>query len=133
MTTPTLLRQGSPLADPAHQLRILEPAEVTAIPAFQRTLAARGLPPLQADGVRVLQINVGKLCNQTCTHCHVDAGPERREMMTRETFTACLRVIASTGIETVDLTGGAPEMNPHFEWFVTEINEVDEVEPHARE
>ena len=124
MTTPTLLRQGSPLADPAHQLRILEPAEVTAIPAFQRTLAARGLPPLQADGVRVLQINVGKLCNQTCTHCHVDAGPERREMMTRETFTACLRVIASTGIETVDLTGGAPEMNPHFEWFVTEVRRL---------
>ncbi len=119
MTTPTLLRQGSPLANPVHQLQILEAGDVTAVPPFERTLAERGLLPLRADGVRVLQINVGKLCNQTCTHCHVDAGPERREVMTRETWEACLRVIASTGIETVDLTGGAPEMNPHFEWFVT--------------
>ena len=124
MTTPTLLRQGSPLANPAHQLQILEAGDVTAVPPFERTLAERGLPPLRADGVRVLQINVGKLCNQTCTHCHVDAGPERREVMTRETLEACLRVIASTGIETVDLTGGAPEMNPHFEWFVTEVRRL---------
>jgi len=124
MTTPTLLRQGHPLSDPLRQLQILEPVDVTAVTPFERTLAERGLPALQAAGVKVLQINVGKLCNQTCTHCHVDAGPERREIMTRETFEACLRVIASNGIETVDLTGGAPEMNPHFEWFVTEVRRL---------
>ena len=124
MTTPTLLRQGNPLANPAHQLRILEAGEATDIPPFERTLAERELSPLRAHGLRVLQINVGKLCNQTCSHCHVDAGPERREIMTRETLGACLRVIASTGIETVDLTGGAPEMNPHFEWFVTEVRRL---------
>jgi len=124
MTNPTLLRQGHPLADPARQLQILEPADVTAVTPFERTLVERGLPPLRANGVQVLQINVGKLCNQTCSHCHVDAGPERREIMTRETFEACLRVIASTQIETVDLTGGAPEMNPHFEWFVTEVRRL---------
>ncbi len=124
MTTPTLLRQGSPLASPAHQLHILEAGEATDTPPFAVTLAERGLSPLRADGLRVLQINVGKLCNQTCSHCHVDAGPERREIMTRETLEACLRVIASTGIETVDLTGGAPEMNPHFEWFVTEVRRL---------
>ncbi len=124
MTIPTLFRQGNPLANPAHQLHILNAAEATALPSFERTLAESELPPLRADGVRVLQINVGKLCNQTCTHCHVDAGPERREIMTRETLEACLRVIASTGIETVDLTGGAPEMNPHFEWFVTEVRRL---------
>jgi radical SAM/Cys-rich protein len=124
MTTPTLLRQGSPLANPAHQLQILEPQDATAVPPFARTLTDHRLPPLRADGVRVLQINVGKLCNQTCTHCHVDAGPERREIMTRETFEACLRVIDSTGIDTVDLTGGAPEMNPHFGWFVTEVRRL---------
>ena len=124
MTTPTLHRQGHPLADPARQLQILEPVDVMAVTPFERTLAERGLPPLTANGVKILQINVGKLCNQTCSHCHVDAGPERREIMTRATFEACLRVIASTQIETVDLTGGAPEMNPHFEWFVTEVRRL---------
>ena len=124
MTIPTLHRQGNPLANPTHQLHILNAAEASALPSFERTLAERELPQLRADGIRVLQINVGKLCNQTCSHCHVDAGPERREIMTRETLEACLRVIASTGIETVDLTGGAPEMNPHFEWFVTEVRRL---------
>ncbi len=117
MPLPTLLRQGSPLADPAHQVRLL--AEGGHRP-FEQTLAAGGLWPLRAAGIEVLQVNVGKLCNQTCRHCHVDAGPERREVMSRETMALCLDVLARAGIPTLDVTGGAPEMNPHFRWLVAE-------------
>src|SRR5206468_11685600 len=61
-----------------------------------------------------------KLCNQTCRHCHVDAGPDRREMMTRETMAWCLQALEATKIPTVDITGGAPELNPDFRWLVSE-------------
>jgi radical SAM/Cys-rich protein len=121
MTLPTLLRQGNPLAEPAAQLRVLD--EV-AQPPFEQTLAASGLAPLHAAGIQVLQVNVGKLCNQTCRHCHVDAGPERREVMSRDTMAVCLDVLARAGIPTLDVTGGAPEMNPHFRWLVTEARRL---------
>lgn len=65
----------------------------------------------------VLQINVGKLCNLSCKHCHVEAGPNRKEIMERDVMEACLRVCREQKVKTVDITGGAPEMNPHFEWF----------------
>jgi radical SAM/Cys-rich protein len=117
MTSLTLLRQGSPLADPAHQRRVLsnDPHQ-----PFEQTLADFGLWPLRATGIEVLQVNVGKLCNQTCHHCHVDAGPDRREVMTRTTMQLCLDMLAKTDIPTLDITGGAPEMNPHFRWLVAE-------------
>jgi radical SAM/Cys-rich protein len=117
MTALTLLRQGHPLADPSNQLHVL--ASGSHRP-FERALADSGLWPLRAAGIRVLQVNVGKLCNQTCRHCHVDAGPERREIMSRETAQLCLDVLARTDIPTLDITGGAPEMNPHFRWMVEE-------------
>jgi radical SAM/Cys-rich protein len=111
----TLLRQNSPLADPQRQRELLDGA---AVPPFESALAASGLAPLTATGIDVLQVNVGKLCNQTCRHCHVDAGPDRREVMSRETMEVCLDVLAAAGIPTLDVTGGAPEMNPHFRWLV---------------
>jgi radical SAM/Cys-rich protein len=77
-----------------------------------------GLHPLRSTGITVLQINVGKLCNQTCRHCHVDAGPDRIESMSRETAEFCIQALAQTGIPTVDITGGAPELNPNFRWLV---------------
>jgi radical SAM/Cys-rich protein len=85
---------------------------------FADALASSGLHPLRATGIEVFQINVGKVCNQTCKHCHVDAGPHRRESMSRETAEACIRALASTRIPTVDITGGAPELNPNFRWLV---------------
>jgi radical SAM/Cys-rich protein len=121
MTLPTLLRQGNPLADAGEQLRMLD--RVGQQP-FEETLAAGGLAPLRASAIQVLQVNVGKLCNQTCRHCHVDAGPERREVMSRTTMEACLDVLARAGIPTLDVTGGAPEMNPHFRWLVTEARRL---------
>ncbi len=125
MPLQSLKRQGSPLADAANQLSILEPVDACAVPSFHDTLENHGLPSLTASVVETLQINLGKLCNQTCRHCHVDAGPDRREIMTRETMQACLEAIQRSSIWQVDLTGGAPEMNPHFDWFVTEIRKLD--------
>ena len=121
MASLTLLRQGSPLADPANQRQLLSGG--TWRP-FEQSLAQNGLWPLRATGIRVLQVNVGKLCNQTCRHCHVDAGPERREIMSRETMQFCLDVLEKTDIPTLDITGGAPEMNPHFRWLVEEATRL---------
>jgi radical SAM/Cys-rich protein len=86
-------------------------------PAFEERLHGR---ELRASGIEVLQVNVGKVCNQTCRHCHVDAGPDRRESMTRETMQLCLGALVKGNIPTLDVTGGAPEMNPHFRWLVSE-------------
>ena len=73
-----------------------------------------------------LQVNLGKLCNQACLHCHVDAGPDRKEIMTKETMMLCLDVLTNNpSFKTVDLTGGAPEMNPDFKWFVSEIKKLN--------
>ena len=87
---------------------------------FDSTLATHGLP-LRHTKTRVLQINVGKLCNLTCAHCHVNAGPKRREIMTRETADRILSWLEHTDIPVVDLTGGAPEMIPDFRYFVERL------------
>jgi len=122
MITLSLLRRGSPLADPAMQQGMLAGG---ADRQFESALRQHGHLPLTASGIKVLQVNVGKLCNQTCNHCHVDAGPDRREIMERDTMRACLKVLAQTDIATLDITGGAPEMNPHFRWFVTQTRELN--------
>ncbi len=94
--------------------------------SFAQTLADYGLSPLTSQGIETLQINVGKICNQTCHHCHVDAGPHRTEIMTLETMDTILAVLRRhPGIQTVDITGGAPEMNPHFEYLVSECRALD--------
>jgi radical SAM/Cys-rich protein len=86
---------------------------------FEQALARHELPPLRRSVTTTLQVNVGKRCNQACHHCHVDAGPKRTEMMTRETVERVLDVLdASPAVETVDVTGGAPELNPGFRRLV---------------
>lgn len=87
---------------------------------FEVKLAQLGCSPLQASSVETLQVNVGKLCNQTCRHCHVDAGPTRTEIMTRETAEFVVDVLRRHDIPNVDITGGAPELNPNFEYLVRE-------------
>lgn len=87
---------------------------------FAQKLAAYQLP-LRHTRTEVLQINVGKLCNLTCVHCHVNAGPKRKEIMTRETIDRIVDWLAETDILTVDLTGGAPEMIPDFRYFVERV------------
>ncbi|NBC17053.1 MAG: radical SAM/Cys-rich domain protein [Bacteroidetes bacterium] len=113
----------APLTEPAEQFRLLDAAEITGGPSgtgsFEADLEASGWPTLQPETLEIFQINVGKLCNMTCRHCHVDSGPDRvEENMDRETVDACLRAIDRSGAHTVDLTGGAPELNPHFEYLV---------------
>jgi radical SAM/Cys-rich protein len=73
---------------------------------------------LSRRAIDVLQVNMGKYCNQACIHCHVESGPNRTEMMSRETVDAVLRFLAPTNIPTVDITGGAPELNPNFDYLV---------------
>lgn len=72
----------------------------------------------------VLQVNVGRLCNLACKHCHVEAGPNRTEIMGRKVMEACLLVCREQKVKTVDITGGAPEMNPDFQWFVEEVCKI---------
>jgi len=119
----TLHASGNAFALPDIQLGILEGESVTpsALPLFEDKLDSVGLSPLRPTGLDILQVNLGYMCNQTCKHCHVDAGPDRKEIMTRQTMEQCLDVLRNTDIKTVDLTGGAPEMNPHFRWFVEQI------------
>lgn len=114
----TLIGRRHPLHDPSAQLALFREG---GFRRFEESLASHGMYPLTAVGLRVLQMNLGKMCNQTCKHCHVDAGPDRREIMTRETMAECLRALSATDIPTVDLTGGAPELNPHFRWLVEQI------------
>jgi len=123
MKTQSLKSRSNPLAFPNEQLRVLSSVSAPAlprVPAFETMLAGAGLGPLHATGITVLQINVGKLCNQTCAHCHVDAGPDRREIMSQRTAEACMAALAKTSIPTVDITGGAPELTPVFRYLVEE-------------
>jgi radical SAM/Cys-rich protein len=87
---------------------------------FSDQLAVEGLQ-LRRTRPEILQINVGKLCNLTCVHCHVNAGPKRKEIMTRDTINRIIDWLARTGIPTVDLTGGAPEMIPDFRYFIQRV------------
>lgn len=122
----SLLGKGHRLSDSMIQLDVLNGKDVAdaRFPRFEEKLADIGLYPLRPAGIQIFQINVGKMCNQVCKHCHVDAGPDRKEIMTRETMEQCLEILANSDIPTVDLTGGAPEMNPHFRWFVTELHKL---------
>jgi radical SAM/Cys-rich protein len=83
-----------------------------------------GFPALRRDRLITLQVNLGYLCNQTCTHCHVNAGPKRTELMSREHVDLVLQVLAKKKLNILDLTGGAPEMNPHFRYLVSGAREL---------
>ncbi|MFT5170803.1 MAG: radical SAM/Cys-rich protein [Candidatus Marinamargulisbacteria bacterium] len=97
----------------------------TATPlGFRSRLKAQGEFPLKSKTLEIFQMNVGKLCNLACQHCHVEAGPDRTELMTRETFEACLEAIKNPEIKIVDMTGGAPEMNSHLAWFIEAVSKL---------
>ena len=99
------------------------PSSSSPTPSFEGTLARHGKEELRAKSVSTLQVNLGKVCNQTCHHCHVDAGPQRTESMTKDTIEQIIKVLDRTPqITTVDITGGAPEMNPHFEHLVEQCS-----------
>ncbi len=122
MNLASLKRQKNELAIAKRQVAILDDNQSIGIPTFKEKIDRIGLFPLKATGIEIFQINVGKMCNQVCQHCHVDAGPDRKEIMIRETMIQILDAIRNTDIKIVDLTGGAPEMNPDFRWFVEQIS-----------
>ncbi len=92
--------------------------------SFARVLRQHGFVSLTRDQLLDLQINVGKLCNQACTHCHVDAGPKRTEIMTWDTMSQIIDWARENKIKSVDITGGAPELNPCFREFVIALREL---------
>ena len=113
----SLVAQKHELSEAKKQLDLIDK---TGLERFQDKLTQTGLYPLPSIGIDTFQINMGKMCNQVCNHCHVDAGPDRKEVMLRDTMVICLDAIEKSNCSTVDLTGGAPEMNPNFRWFVEE-------------
>lgn len=128
----SLLFRNEPLASVDAQFELLDRADLgldegvltgaASSPqnAFDLSLQSSGRFPLQASGIETFQVNLGRVCNQTCIHCHVDAGPDRKENMDHETAELAMRVLAQTDIPTVDVTGGAPEMCPEFKYIVRE-------------
>ncbi len=126
MQSKSLKTQNKELANAKRQLEILSNGIFgdNELPSFANKIKEIGQFPLRPKKLDVLQINLGYMCNQVCTHCHVDAGPDRKEVMTQETMMQCLEVIKKTKATTLDLTGGAPEMNPNFRWFVEEASKA---------
>ncbi|MEO8209934.1 MAG: arsenosugar biosynthesis radical SAM (seleno)protein ArsS [bacterium] len=122
MSVKSLKYRHSELAIASEQIKILDRFSDRS---FDSYLKKSGIEKLKSRKVEIFQINIGKMCNQTCKHCHVDAGPDRKEIMTKETMQICLDKLSQTAISVVDLTGGAPELNPNFRWFVNEIKKLD--------
>ncbi|GJM34739.1 MAG: radical SAM/Cys-rich domain protein [Saprospiraceae bacterium] len=125
--TKSLSARGEALSDTFFQLKVLNGKELVDVKytPFAEKIAEVGFPRLRPSHIDIFQLNIGKLCNQTCAHCHVDAGPDKKvENMDRATLEKCLDILSRYDIGTVDITGGAPEMNPHFKWFVEECRKL---------
>jgi radical SAM/Cys-rich protein len=122
----SLQAKNNPLSQTEKQLEILSNGifKDGSLPTFADKIKEVNQFPLLPKKIEILQINVGYVCNQVCAHCHVDAGPDRKEIMTVETMQQILEVLKTTEITTLDLTGGAPEMNPNFRWFVEEAAKI---------
>jgi radical SAM/Cys-rich protein len=90
------------------------------IQPFAEKIGEAGCSPLKSNvAIKTLQVNIGKTCNLMCRHCHVEAGSHRTESMTRDTMSCCLQVLADNDIQIIDVTGGAPELNPHLPWLIS--------------
>ncbi len=122
MSLATLKRSKHWLSSPEEQVKILSKNEEVDIPTFESKIQEMGHQSLTPVSIDTFQINVGKMCNQVCKHCHVDAGPDRKEIMTRETMQQILDAMEGVPVKLADLTGGAPEMNPDFRWFVEQLS-----------
>jgi radical SAM/Cys-rich protein len=112
----TLLNTRSPLADAATQRALVDGLPLAR--DFAAAAASAGHDPLRAASVTTLQMNVGRRCNQACRHCHVDAGPDRTEVMRDDVVEACLRFLEASEVPSLDITGGAPELHPRFREIV---------------
>ena len=126
----SLKRRGSSLAVGRAQLALLNDSTpgLSALPKFFHQVGA-GLRPRKPE---IMQLNLGKMCNQTCKHCHVDAGPDRSEVMSKATMDRCLEIVREHSIPIADLTGGAPELNPNFHWLVEQLSHLGKTIPGFR-
>jgi radical SAM/Cys-rich protein len=106
------------MMDAREQLRTL--SRIGDIPYLAEKIREINMFPLRAKGIDILQINLGYLCNLSCRHCHVNAGPQRTEIMSKPVLEKCLEILSSFPISTIDITGGSPEMNPCLSWFIGE-------------
>lgn len=129
MAIKSLKARQDTLSDTQRQLDILSNGifQDGTLPTFKEKLDEHQLEAIRPGRLSILQINLGYMCNQVCAHCHVDAGPDRKEMMLKSTMEDCIKVMQEHVIETVDLTGGAPEMHPEFRWFVEKIRHKTKV------
>ncbi len=130
MATKSLKARQNELSNTQRQLDILSNGifKDGSLPTFKGKTQVPSTGGNPSKKLSILQINLGYMCNQVCAHCHVDAGPDRKEMMLQSTMEECLKVMRENAIETVDLTGGAPEMHPRFRWFVEQIRQQTKVE-----
>ncbi len=126
MATKSLKAKESKIAIAKEQLKILNgtPFSEGQLPTFKTKLLEVNKFPVKLNKLEVFQVNIGYMCNLVCEHCHVDAGPDRKEIMTKETMGQCLEAMKISGATTIDITGGAPEMNPDFRWFIEEIHKM---------
>jgi len=122
----SLKGQDKAIVESKKQLAILEGElfKDELYPRFSTQLENQNHFPLKVKKLEIFQVNIGYMCNQVCDHCHVDAGPDRKEIMDKGTMKQCLNAIKVSGAHTVDITGGAPEMNPNFKWFVEELTKI---------
>ena len=122
----SLKGQDKAIVEAKRQLAILEGGmfDSELYPKFSSKLKVQNNFPLKVKKLEIFQVNIGYMCNQVCDHCHVDAGPDRKEIMTKNTMRQCLEAIKKSGAHTIDITGGAPEMNPNFRWFIEELTKI---------
>lgn len=122
----SLHSRAAPLASTTKQLDYLTSGLFASkeLATFEECLRQVEAFPLKPAALEILQVNLGYLCNQVCAHCHVDAGPDRKEIMSLETINKVLKLAEATKVGTLDLTGGAPEMNPHFNYLVEKARSI---------
>ena len=119
----SLQAENAALPHPEKQLQTFhESIENGLFASFQSKIKEAGEEKLYSEELEIFQLNMGKMCNQVCKHCHVDAGPDRKEKISRDLLEKCLEILRNSNFKTVDLTGGAPEMHPDFRWFVEEVS-----------
>ncbi len=123
----SLKKRAHKLSKQKEQLALLSSGDFAngTLLSFKDQLQKQGKEHLTVKPLEVLQLNLGYMCNQVCKHCHVDAGPDRKEIMSKETLQYVLKVLKKHPIHTIDLTGGAPEMNPNFRWFIQEVSKLE--------
>lgn len=120
----SLQRRNNSLVVAQEQRAVLQSMPAATTQPFSAAIGAHLPDGLKRESIRAIQVNLGKLCNQTCAHCHVDAGPDRREIMTSDTIDEVIDFLKRSRVETLDVTGGAPEMNPHFRRLIVAAREL---------